>query len=673
MTNYHKLSKAQLIDKLEHLRANKSEQSTVEHSQLRHDLEVHQIELEMQNLELREKQLELEKARDKYADLYDFAPVGYLTLDEKGVIRETNLTATRLLQQTRSQLLNKPFTALLANNNSRHFFRVLRGVIETKEEQSDEIKITCKDQAEICLLMQLAPSYEENSSEVRMVLLDISDMKLAEDRLRASERELRGILDTLQDTYYRTDLEGRIIQVSPSVQQLTGYTADELIGMPIIQFWRYPEHRQEMLKDMQQGSGATLNYAVEGVHKDSHTVWGEINAHFFHDQQGNVAGVEGTIRDITERKLAEDALRQERDKAQRYLDTVEAIIVALDIQGNVTLINRKGNELLGYREDELLGRDWFQMCLPKKEEKEAAKKIFKQAMAGNIAKTEYHENSILKHNGEERLIAWHNKYLRDKDGTITGVLSAGEDITERRHAEDKTQQLLQQNRDLAQRMFQLQEEERQYIARELHDEFGQWLTAIQLDAQNITNLIGHESPQVDASIESITHSAKQIHEGIRDMIHTLQPALLDELGLADSLRELVAQWQAHNPDIVCRLSIEGELSDLRKNLSITIYRLVQEGLTNVIKHAQANNVEVQLARKHVDSMNRDCLKLTIQDDGTGMPSDVKSNGIGLPGMRERVLAAGGRFSIKSPLDSAGHTGVCLRAKFFINPYRDKRL
>ncbi|MEI8340172.1 MAG: PocR ligand-binding domain-containing protein [Verrucomicrobiota bacterium] len=143
------------------------------------------------------------------------------------------------------------------------------------------------------------------------------------------------------------------------------------------------------------------------------------------------------VRDISERKRVASELRHERDRAQRYLDTVEAIIVALDIKGHITLINQKGYRLLGYKnEEELIGRPWFSTCLPQPEGMEKIFPFFQKLINEKTESVEYIDNSILTRSGEERIIAWHNSLLRDETGKITGTLSAGEDITEKKRAEE---------------------------------------------------------------------------------------------------------------------------------------------------------------------------------------------------------------------------------------------
>jgi PAS domain S-box-containing protein len=233
---------------------------------------------------------------------------------------------------------------------------------------------------------------------------------------------------------------------------------------------------------------------------------------------------------------------------------------------------------------------------------------------------------------------------------------------ERKHAEEKTQQLLVQNRQLTQRLFGLQEAERRHFAQELHDEMGQWLTAIQADAQAISNMTAQSEPQLHSSAKAVLANTHEVQKSVRGMIHQLRPSLLDSLGLKESLREHVTQWQSRYPDIKCHITCRGNLDELGENINITIYRIVQEALTNISKHAEARNVAIKLERQVNNNGSPDSLRLSIEDDGKGMNINKPNSGMGLSGMRERVLATGGHFFI----DDSREKGVRLEAQFFIN-------
>ena len=160
------------------------------------------------------------------------------------------------------------------------------------------------------------------------------------------------------------------------------------------------------------------------------------------DEIGQViGGFNRLLRTLTERenilKVTTESLRRERDHTRILLDTVETMIIAFDVEGCITQINRKACEILGYSEAELVGQDWFATCLPRSNDAERVREVFRKLMAGDLAVVEYYENPVRTRSGVERLIAWHNSYIRAEDGKIVGALSSGEDITERKRMEEE--------------------------------------------------------------------------------------------------------------------------------------------------------------------------------------------------------------------------------------------
>ena len=339
------------------------------------------------------------------------------------------------------------------------------------------------------------------------------------------------------------------------------------------------------------------------------------------------------------------ALRREREKSQRFLDTVEAIIVGLDPSGIVTVVNRRGCELLGYRERELLGRPWLATCLP--QGSDDVHEAFRRIMSGELKALDYYENEVLTRSGDRRMVAWYNNYMRDSYGAIIGTLSCGEDITARKLVEERNKQLLAENRRLMQRQFEVQETERRHLARELHDELGQWLSAMQAHARLIADLAGDELLDIRESAAEIMESIDAVLQNVRRMICDLRPVTLDALGLQDSLDELVTRWQTYHPAISCKLEVSGRLDDLVEPLNITIYRIIQEALTNISNHSDAREATINIRRVASAEPLQALVLVTVADDGRGMRPDVRNQGMGLLGMRERVLAAGGTFEVES--------------------------
>ena len=150
--------------------------------------------------------------------------------------------------------------------------------------------------------------------------------------------------------------------------------------------------------------------------------------------------IAGIVIDITDRKRAEEGLRIEKARAQEYLNIAGVILLALDADGNITLLNRKGYEALGYPQGSLLGQNWFETCLPERERARLALP-FRELAAGHIQAVAHFENAVLTRSGGERLVEWHNTAIFDQTGSLVCTLSSGEDVTDRRRKEDELRQL----------------------------------------------------------------------------------------------------------------------------------------------------------------------------------------------------------------------------------------
>ncbi len=206
-------------------------------------------------------------------------------------------------------------------------------------------------------------------------------------------------------------------------------------------------------------------------------------------------------------------------------------------------------------------------------------------------------------------------------------------------AEAQSRTLLAENRNLVHTSLNVQEEERKYLARELHDELGQCITAIQADAESIHDLSRDGDTRIKTSASAILDVSSRIYEVVHSMMQRLRPGILDDLGLVEALKDAIDAWQERNPDIHCLFNVSGDLASLGERINITVYRIVQECLTNITKHAQAENVTIALSR------TTDRLLLDIKDDGQGMDVTLPRSGLGLIGMRERVESLGGEFSL----------------------------
>ena len=220
----------------------------------------------------------------------------------------------------------------------------------------------------------------------------------------------------------------------------------------------------------------------------------------------------------------------------------------------------------------------------------------------------------------------------------------------RQLAEARLAGVLAENRKLAQEHLRIQELERKHLARELHDQLGQSLNVIKLDAVSICNSGENAWGFSSNAAQEIIRTVDHMHGAVNDMIGRLRPVGLDELGLVAAIEHCVDQWHQRLPKTHFSLVLRGDFDRLSESLTLTLYRLIQEGLTNIYKHADAGRVEIVLQRLACAPPGSDELLLTLADDGRGMAPGADTSGYGLSGMRERVEMVGGTFSMSSAPD-----------------------
>lgn len=256
-------------------------------------------------------------------------------------------------------------------------------------------------------------------------------------QLTAQDAEL--IIQNMRDTLYRVDVSGRLVYVSPSAEELTGYTTNELIGTRVTDIYMYPEKRAEFLERLRSADGYLDNYEVELRHKQGRGVWVLINVRYFHDDKGNVAGIEGIIRDITSRKLTEQALDYEREKAQVTLKSIADGVITTDVHGHIEYLNPMATTITGWQLSAAKGMaietvyhpvsdvEIFQESNPVTE----CMRTGESVMFANI-------RTMTREDGREFAIRDSASPIRNREGEIIGVVLIIHDVT---HIRDMSQQL----------------------------------------------------------------------------------------------------------------------------------------------------------------------------------------------------------------------------------------
>jgi two-component system, NarL family, sensor histidine kinase UhpB len=352
----------------------------------------------------------------------------------------------------------------------------------------------------------------------------------------------------------------------------------------------------------------------------------------------------------------EESLAQNRQLALVAQQSSDGIIIR-DLAGRITYCNAAAERLLGYAQHELVGSP-ATLIAPRERHDELRAQL---ESARRRVPVELLETQRLAKSGQVLDVALSSAPLVDPaSDRVIGEICSLRDITEHKRMQAAELEL-EQNRRLTALIQSRLEGERRAIAHELHDELAQCLTAIKTIGTAIAGRAGEGKPEIRDNATTIVSVASHIYDVVHGIIRRLRPSGLDHLGLAETLRDAVSGWSQRHPQARWELALSGELEGLGEALNITVYRIVQEALTNVVRHAEAANVRISVAREAVREAGSqfDAVVVCVRDDGRGFAqAAVQKNGrFGVAGMRERVQAFGGSFAISG----AAGEGVTVRA------------
>ncbi|MFM9912493.1 MAG: PAS domain S-box protein [Methylophilaceae bacterium] len=346
----------------------------------------------------------------------------------------------------------------------------------------------------------------------------------------------------------------------------------------------------------------------------------------------------------------ETSTEESRRLALVVKQTGDAIMMH-GLDGNISLWNPAAEKLFGYSAADIIGKS-AALLMPKGREHELKRNL---VMIADRRQIENVETQRITRSGRVLDVVLSASPLIDPhENKVIGEICTMRDVTERKRMEEAEREL-EENRQLTQLIQHHIEDERRSLARELHDELGQYVTAVKTFAVAIVNKTQEAMPEVSSSAQTIVAAANHIYDGMHNIIRQLRPGALDNLGLTETLRDAVAGWQAQNPQMKFMLEFVGELDNLGETININLYRIVQESVTNAVRYSEASELHIQLVRTAAGNIS-----LTVQDNGVGMNmGDVdQTQHFGLLGMRERVQALNGVFSVDSEL---GH-GVTIKVE-----------
>ena len=493
---------------------------------------------------------------------------------------------------------------------------------------------------------------EDRTSELEdaniKLLEEIAEHKRTEAALFEHEQYLQSMFDNMQEGVITTDEDLKIETANPAALAMLGYDLKQLVGQNANIFMPAPDrapHAQQVKRYLRQDSNQQTRSALrtgprevtavraDGTELEMSIALGEMS---LAGQRRFIA----LIKDVTERNKSEEALKQSEEQFRQTVELSPIPTVITDQEGNVEHFNRKFVELFGWTTDDVrTPEEWWKAAYPDEVYRNKVQSAWQEAVESrNEENTEIEPQqwTLTCKNGEKREVEYRMARIAANRSVITM-----DDITERKLAQQALEHSQIQLRQLANHLQTIREEERTRIARDVHDEIGQVLTALNMDVHWLYERISDKENDTQSKVLSMTSLIATAIASVQRITSELRPAMLDELGLASAIQWSVEEFQERT-GIKCKVSVSVEDMQLDPGRATAVFRILQEALTNVIRHSEASEVELDIHRGDGH------LEMRIKDNGQGISPSAASadNAFGLLGMKERALSFGGRVEIE---------------------------
>ena len=597
---------------------------------------------------------ELEAAIQRYVDLFDFAPIGYVTFDRVGRIEEINVTATRLVGRPRKHLIGAPFVVCVAKTDAQVFLRHLLECRFSKGPVETEVHLKTRDGVEFPVLLSSTPASSSMKNGVLLfqtAIVDLSARQRAEESLRQSEKRYRTLFDLVPVAVYTCDAEGLIQEYNQRAVELWGRepktndSSEKFCGSLKLFYpdgRPMPHHKCPMARALrgekltapdleilvEQSSGARRNVLVSPT--------------ALRGGQGKIIGAINCLHDITARKRTENALRESEERSRAVIHQSTAGITSTDLTGRIIFANQKFCSMLGYKERELAGQTIFQITHPGDlaESRRLFRRIVRKAEPYQL------EKRYRRKDGSTLWVSVSAAPLRDAKGKTQSAVAVILDIGDQK----KAQAILEDRaRGLEGEILAISDREQRRLGQDLHDSLCQHLTAIAFMARSVAlRLKKHRVIEV----EHIEKIAELINDGVteaRTIARGLHPVEMEPPGLVTALAVLVRQ--PHWP-VPCRLEADEEISVPDSTVALHLYRIAREAVINANKYSCAREIIVRMRR------SASGIELSVIDDGVGIPANSPAgSGMGFHIMQYRARSIGARLEIK-PIKPHGTRLTC---------------
>lgn len=395
------------------------------------ELHAHQIELEMQNEELRRVQVELETSNSRYAEFYDMAPVGYVTINEKGLSLQANLTAAAMLGVARAELIKQPFFRFILKKHQDIYYLLRKKLLESGQPQSCELQMVKNDGAPLWVHLSATSAHAHAGvPELRLVLHDVTARKLAEEALHESEERYRRIVQTAEEGIWTIDAASLTDYVNPKMAQMMGYKAEEMIGRPIDDF--LDDEGRVMLARLikRRKGGIAEQFEFKYLRKDGSKLWAFVSTNPITDAKGVYVGAMALLTDISARREAETAMRESEKRYRLLADYCDDIVGLHDTKGNCLYLSPSYYRKTGWTPDDLHRKNWRSRIHP--EDLPGVERAHKANLAGKPTRIEHR---IICKNGSWLWFETSCKPIPGSNSRVWRLLVWSHDITERKLAE----------------------------------------------------------------------------------------------------------------------------------------------------------------------------------------------------------------------------------------------
>ncbi|MDH3995715.1 MAG: PAS domain S-box protein [Desulfobulbaceae bacterium] len=490
----------------------------------------------------------------------------------------------------------------------------------------------------------------------RQASLEIRQRKAAEEALRESDARYRSLYHNTPAMLHSINKKGQIVSVSNYWSEVLGYSEEDVIGRKLTDF--FTEEAKKYAEQIvfpeffKRGYCTDIPYQIRK--KDGQVIDILLSAIGERDEQGEIFRTLAVSIDVTERNRAVEALRVAKEELSSYSKDLERlvsirtrevtnilkytpdVVYVKDRDGKYVLVNSRFEELFGVSSEEVRGKtDYDIMSIEIADE--FRKNDLRVLQEGKSMQVE----ERVSHNSEVHTYLSVKFPVYDEAGAVNGVCSISTDITVVKKAQD-------QLRRLSGRIMASQEKERTAIARELHDELGQVLTALRMDAVWIQERLKSRDTKIAERALTMCDLIDKTIKDVRSIAIRLRPGVLDDLGLVDALEWLTSDFE-NRSGITCVFENK-DVPELNETLSTAAYRICQEAMTNVARYAEATRVSVVL------KTDKNILSLSVRDDGKGFDTSrlAEFEGVGIAGMRERAVLAGGNLEVMSEKGEGCH-------------------